>query len=80
MTLTFSYSKMGERCVYLHEMYGMETAKRCSHCIERVCSEGHVVNEQAYHRPGFGHLGWRTDALRSFRRLPDERAQADLLI
>src|SRR5881397_3380810 len=46
MTLTFSYSKMGERCVYLHEMYGMETAKRCSHCIERVCSEGHVVKKE----------------------------------
>ena len=54
MTLTFSYSKMDERCVYLHEMYGMETAKRCSHCIERVCSEGPVVNEQTCHRPEFG--------------------------
>jgi len=54
MTLTFSYSKMDERGVYLHVMYGMETAKRCSHCIERVCSEGPVVNEQTYHRPGVG--------------------------
>lgn len=48
-----NYSKMDERCVYLHEMYGMETAKRCPHCIERVYSEGHVVNEQTYYRPGF---------------------------
>ncbi len=58
MTLTFSYSKMDERSVYLHEMYGMETAKRCPHCIERVCSEGPWSMSRRTIALGLGDLTW----------------------